>query len=203
MAPLDKECIAAGADLAPATLVAAYRRGLFPMRVERGVLGWWSPNPRGVLPLDGFIVHRSLARAERRFEIRIDSEFVAVMRACGDPARPHGWIDESFVAAYTELFTMGWAHSVEAWRDDILVGGVYGIAIGAFFAGESMFHLERDASKVALHALVEHLRTQAFTLFDVQWTTPHLRSLGAQDVLRHEYLDLLDRAVTEPTRWSA
>lgn len=196
-----EDLIAVGADLAPATLLDAYRRGLFPMRIESSTLGWWSPDPRGVIPLDGLVVHQSLRKAQRRFEIRIDSAFTEVMRACGDPERPHGWIDEEFVAAYTTLHHLGWAHSVETWRDGVLVGGVYGVAIGGLFAGESMFHRERDASKVALVALVEHLRAIGATLFDVQWTTPHLRSLGAIDIARSAYLDALEPAITRPATW--
>ena len=153
-----------GADLEPGTLLAAYRTGLFPMPVRRGgEVAWWSPEPRGVIPLDGLRVTRSLARSCRRFDVRIDTAFGAVMRACADPRREAGWIDGRFVAAYTRLHELGWAHSVETWsRDeqghDELVGGLYGVAIGGLFAGESMFHRRTDASKVALVALVERLR---------------------------------------------
>jgi leucyl/phenylalanyl-tRNA--protein transferase len=185
---------AVGADLEPGTLLAAYRRGLFPMRVD-GQLAWWSPDPRGILPLDGFHASASLRRARGRFEVRVDSAFTDVMLGCADPRRPHGWIDDSFVHAYTRLHELGWAHSVEAWRDGVLAGGVYGLRIGGFFAGESMFHRVRDASKVALWALVDLLRLDGAALFDVQWTTPHLRSLGAVDVSRSEYLRLLASAL--------
>src|SRR5262249_45243726 len=156
-----------GADLEPGTLLAAYRSGLFPMRIRREVLAWWSPDPRGVLPLDGFHVSRSLQRAARHFGVTVNAAFEAVMRACADPARPHGWIDESFVAAYVQLHALGWAHSVEVWRDGELAGGVYGVRIGRLFAGESMFHRVRDASKVALWAAVDLLRSDGVTLFDV------------------------------------
>ncbi len=193
-APGDGEVIAAGGDLEPGTVLDAYRRGLFPMRVD-GVLAWWSPDPRGVIPLDGFHVSRSLRAAIRRFEIRVDSAFGAVMRACADPGREHGWIDESFVVAYTRLHELGWAHSVETWHDDRLVGGLYGLRIGGLFAGESMFHAATDASKVACRATVELLRIDGARLFDVQWTTPHLRTLGAVDVTRAEYLRLLADAL--------
>jgi leucyl/phenylalanyl-tRNA--protein transferase len=188
------DILATGADLEPGTLLAAYRAGLFPMRVRRA-LAWWSPEPRGVLPLDGFHLSRSTARAVRRFDLRVNTAFTTVMRECGDPRRPQGWIDESFVAAYTRLHELGWAHSVEAWEDDELVGGVYGVRINGLFAGESMFHRVTNSSKVALWATVELLRIDGAQLFDVQWTTPHLRSLGAIDVPRHEYLDLLAAAV--------
>ncbi|HEX5614992.1 MAG TPA: leucyl/phenylalanyl-tRNA--protein transferase [Acidimicrobiia bacterium] len=185
-----------GADLEPPTLLAAYRAGLFPMRLgDHGPLAWWSPDPRGIVPLDGVHVSRSLRRSRRRFEIRIDAAFAEVMHGCADPDRPNGWIDESFVDAYTELHHLGHAHSVEVWDDDILVGGLYGVRIARFFAGESMFHRVRDASKVALWATADLLRLDGATLFDVQWTTEHLRSMGAIDVPRAEYLRLLADAV--------
>ena len=190
----DGEVIAAGGDLEPGTVLDAYRRGLFPMRVE-GVLAWWSPDPRGVIPLDGFHVSRSLRPAIARFEIRLDTAFERVMRACADPGRPHGWIDESFVLAYTHLHEQGWAHSVETWRDGELVGGLYGLRIGGLVAGEAMFHAETDASKVACWATVELLRLDRAQLFDVQWTTPHLRTLGAVDIDRVEYLRRLAAAL--------
>jgi leucyl/phenylalanyl-tRNA---protein transferase len=193
-APGDGEVIAAGGDLEPGTLLDAYRRGLFPMRIE-GVLAWWSPEPRGVIPLDGFHVSRSLRSSIGRFEIRVDTAFEAVMRGCADPRRPHGWIDESFVAAYVQLHELGWAHSVETWRGGELVGGLYGLRVAALFAGESMFHAATDASKVACWATVELLRLDGARLFDVQWTTPHLRTLGAVDVTRAEYLRLLAGAL--------
>lgn len=192
--------VAIGADLEVATLLGAYRSGLFPMRLHAGgPLAWWSPDPRGVLPLDGLSVSRSLARSCRRFRVSADSAFTAVMRGCADPQRPDGWIDEEFVAAYTELHRAGWAHSVEVWSDtDELVGGIYGVAIGGFFAGESMFHRATDASKVALVSLVTRLRSGGATLFDVQWTTPHLALLGAVDIARSEYAIRLRDAVDRP-----
>lgn len=187
-----------GADLEPGTLLAAYRAGMFPMRVQE-MLAWWSPDPRGVLPLDGFHASRSLRRSARRFTVTVDRAFETVMRACGDGARPHGWIDESFVEAYVRLHELGWAHSVEVWVDGDTeegpAGGVYGVRIERFFAGESMFHRVTDASKVALWAAVDLLRLDGVTLFDVQWTTDHLRSLGALDVPRHEYLARLRAAI--------
>jgi leucyl/phenylalanyl-tRNA--protein transferase len=207
--PDDAEIAGVGADLAPGTLLAAYRRGLFPMRLHGrgpiglGPLGWWSPDPRGIVPLDGLHVSRSLRRSERRFEIRVDTAFVDVMRGCADPKRPHGWIDKKFIAAYAELHELGWAHSVETWqRDergrDALVGGLYGVAIGGLFAAESKFHRVTDASKVAVVALVDLLRAGGGTLLDVQWTTPHLASLGAIDVPRARYLELVAAAVELP-----
>jgi leucyl/phenylalanyl-tRNA---protein transferase len=195
----DDEIVAIGADLAPGTLLAAYRRGLFPMYAGRA-LAWWSPDPRGIMPLDGFRCAASLRRAIGRFELRVDTAFVDVMLGCADPGRPHGWIDASFVDAYTRLHELGWAHSVETWQDGELVGGLYGVRVGRFFAGESMFHRVTDASKVACWATVELLRLDGATLFDVQWTTPHLRSLGAVDIERAEYLRLLASTVMEPVQ---
>ena len=192
----EREICGLGADLEPGTILKAYRTGLFPMRLGLGgPVGWWSPDPRGVIPLDGLYASRSLRRSQRRFELRVNTAFEPVMRACADPARPHGWIDESFVQAYGDLHRLGWAHSVETWHEGELVGGLYGIAIGGFFAGESMFHHATDASKVALLNCVELLNAGRAALFDVQWVTPHLESLGARPMARPEYLDRLARAL--------
>jgi len=188
--------VAIGGDLEPGTLLAAYRSALFPMPVDRrGRIGWWSPDPRAVIPVDSFHVSRSLRRSMRRFEVSVDERFEDVMRGCADPRRPHGWITDDFVRAYVRLHELGWAHSVEVWEEGALVGGVYGVSIGAFFAGESMFHHATDASKAALAHLVALLASQRGALFDVQWLTPHLASLGAVEIPRSEYLDLLRRAV--------
>jgi len=198
----DGEVAGVGADLEPGTLLAAYRRGLFPMRLSRGgPLGWWAPVTRGVLPLDGLKVSRSLRRSTRRFAVTVDAAFTHVMRACGDRRRPDGWIDDSFIDAYTRLHELGWGHSIEVWSDapePQLVGGLYGVAIGGLFAGESMFHTETDASKVALVTLVERLRTGGGTLFDVQWCTPHLASLGAIEITRDDYAHRLADAIARP-----
>jgi len=202
----DGEVAGVGADLEPGTLLAAYRRGLFPMRLNRGgPLGWWAPVSRGVIPLDGLHVSRSLRRSLRRFTITVDVGFTEVMRACADLRRPDGWIDDSFVAAYSRLHELGWAHSIEVWsggkgdgEEPRVVGGVYGVAIGGLFAGESMFHTETDASKVALVALVERLRAGGGVLFDVQWCTPHLASLGAIEVTRDDYAARLADAIRRP-----
>jgi leucyl/phenylalanyl-tRNA--protein transferase len=187
-----------GADLAPGTLLAAYRSGLFPMPVRKKLLGWWSPDPRGVIPLDGLIVSRSLRRSCKRYEVRFDTRFREVMQRCGDPSRPHGWITGQFVDAYEQLHLLGWAHSVETYLDGRLVGGLYGVRIGRLFAGESMFSDATDASKVALVSLVDWLVECGAMLLDVQWTTPHLVSMGAIDVPRPGYLQLLAEAITEP-----
>lgn len=191
--------VALGADLAPGTVLAAYRAGLFPMPVRRRTLGWWSPDPRGNLPLDGLKVSRSLRRSLQRYEVRVDSAFDAVIDACADPGRPNGWIDDGIKAAYRELHRLGWVHSVEAWSPDgDLAGGLYGVAVGGLFAGESMFHHQPDASKVALVGLVERLRAGGGQLLDVQWTTPHLASLGVIDVDRRTYLARLADALASP-----
>jgi leucyl/phenylalanyl-tRNA--protein transferase len=159
-------------------------------------LGWWSPDPRGIIPLDGLRVTKSMHQSAKRFEMRIDTCFVNVMRACGDPSREDGWITEPFIDAYTRLHALGWAHSVEAFdRDGRLAGGLYGVRIGRLFAGESMFHHQRDASKVALMALVELMRVSGMSLLDVQWQTDHLASLGAIAISRREYLARVADAV--------
>jgi leucyl/phenylalanyl-tRNA--protein transferase len=190
-----------GADLEPGTLLHAYRHGLFPMPLHRhGPMGWWSPDPRGVVPLDGLVVSRSLRRACSRYEVRIDTAFAEVIAACADPERSGGWISGEIQDAYRGLHDLGWAHSVEAWDEDGLAGGLYGVAIDGLFAGESMFHRRRDASKVALVALVEVLGADGdpARLLDVQWRTDHLASLGAVEVRRRDYLELLARALALP-----
>jgi leucyl/phenylalanyl-tRNA--protein transferase len=198
----DGDLIAIGADLAPGTLLAAYRQGLFPMAVDLGAspLGWWSPEQRGVLPLDGMRVSRSLRQSAARFEIRVDAAFEDVVAGCADPARAGGWIDADIAAAYTELHHLGWAHSVEAWRDGVLAGGLYGVAIGGLFAGESMFTRVRDASKVALTGLVSLLQDshEERRLLDTQWLTPHLATLGVLEIPRAVYLGRLRTALTVP-----
>jgi leucyl/phenylalanyl-tRNA--protein transferase len=190
--------VGVGADLQPGTLLSAYRSGIFPMPVDGGVLAWWSPDPRGIIPLDGLRVSRSLRRSLDRFELSVDRAFPSVIAACADPARPHGWITGEIEAAYTLLHQLGWAHSVEAWEGGVLVGGLYGVAIGGFFAGESMFHRRSDASKVTLVHLAGLLRAGGATLLDVQWCTPHLASLGAVEIGRTTYLERLGAALETP-----
>ncbi len=196
------DLVAIGADLAPGTLLEAYRSGLFPMPHGRRRIGWWCPAERGVLPLDGLRVSRSLRRSVRDFEIRIDTAFDEVVAECADPRRPDGWIDDRIQEAYGALHRLGWAHSVEAWRDDRLAGGLYGVAIGGLFAGESMFHRERDASKVALVGLVAALGEddtgEVPRLIDVQWRTPHLARLGVVEMPRASYLSRLAALLTSP-----
>lgn len=182
-------------------LVAAYASGWFPMASE-GEIRWYSPDPRGILPLDAVHVPRRLARVVRsgRFRIEVDRAFVEVMRACAADERdredPGTWIDDEIIASYTALHDAGIAHSVEAWVDDRLVGGLYGVALRGAFFGESMFHHETDASKVALVALVERLRSRGYTLLDTQWVTPHLEQFGAVEIPRDDYLRRLERSLT-------
>jgi leucyl/phenylalanyl-tRNA--protein transferase len=164
-------------------------------------MAWWSPDPRGVLPLDGLRVTRSLRRSQRRYDVRVDTAFDAVVEACADPSRDGGWISDDIRRAYGRLHELGWAHSVETWdpATGTLVGGLYGVHVGGLFAGESMFHRAPDASKVALVALVERLRAIGVVLLDVQWLTEHLASLGAVEIPRAEYLRRLGRALDTTT----
>lgn len=198
----DGDVVAIGADLAPGTLLEAYRSGLFPMGLPEATreMAWWSPEDRGVLPLDGLRTSRSLRQATRRYEVRVDDAFADVVAGCADPSRDGSWIDAEIAAAYVELHRLGWAHSVEAWLDGELVGGLYGVAIGGLFAGESMFSRRRDASKVALVGLVELLQDEHADrrLLDTQWQTEHLASLGVLEVPRSEYLARLAVALRLP-----
>lgn len=195
--------VGVGADLEPGTVLAAYRAGIFPMPFDNGPnVGWWSPDPRGILPLDSLRVSRSLRQSMDRYDITIDTAFDQVVRACANPDRDGAWITSAIHSAYRELHRLGWAHSVET-RDRTtgeLVGGLYGIHIGGLFAGESMFHHSRDASKVALVGLVNQLHEIGVILLDVQWLTPHLASLGAVEVPRTQYLNLLANALAIPIR---
>jgi leucyl/phenylalanyl-tRNA--protein transferase len=194
-----KELVALGADLEPGTLLAAYRTGLFPMPVDprkrRSKVAWYSPDPRGIIPLDGLIVSKSLRTSCRRFDVQMNTDFRGVMERCADPTRPGRWITPEFVDAYVRLAELGWAHSVETYRDGELVGGLYGVRINGFFAGESMFHDVNDASKVALVRLVEHLNATGAVLLDTQWTTDHLASLGAVEISRRQYVEQLADAI--------
>jgi leucyl/phenylalanyl-tRNA--protein transferase len=198
-----EDLIGVGADLEPGTLLAGYRSAVFPMglgRHGRGPLGWWSPDPRGVLPIDGLKISRSLRRSYASFEITVDTAFDEVVSACADARRPGRWITPRIAEAYRRLHDLGWAHSVECWRAGRLVGGLYGVDVGGLFAGESMFHRETDASKVALVALVEMLAEDRDPrrLLDVQWRTDHLASLGVIEISRDEYRRRLARALPVP-----
>jgi leucyl/phenylalanyl-tRNA---protein transferase len=179
-------------------LVSAYTSGWFPMAVEPGAIRWYSPDPRGIIPLDAFHAPRRLERIVRhgRFEVRVDSDFGAVIRACADRHDDEGsWIDDEIVESYCALHAAGMAHSVETWQEGALVGGLYGVALGGAFFGESMFHRVTDASKVALVALVERLRARGYRLLDTQWVTEHLAQFGAVEVSRRRYLRLLHEAL--------
>lgn len=192
--------VALGGDLSVPRLLLAYRRGIFPWSVDP--VTWWSPNPRGILELDRFHVSRSLARTLRKstFRVTVDQAFQAVIQGCAEPGlgRTSTWITPEFVSAYVRLHEEGHAHSVECWREGELVGGVYGVHIGGFFSGESMFHRATDASKVALFQLVEHLKARGFALFDIQMVTPYTLQLGATRISREDYLRRLEHAVELP-----
>jgi leucyl/phenylalanyl-tRNA--protein transferase len=187
----------------PALLVRAYREGIFPMALEDGEIGWFSPDPRGILPLETFRVPTRLARVIRqgRFDIAVDRDFVGVMRACAADRDEGTWISQDIVDSYVALHRLGLAHSVETWRDSQLVGGLYGVHLGGAFFGESMFHRVTDASKVALAALVDRLTRGGFELLDVQWVTPHLAQFGAIEIPRVDYLRRLRRAVKKDLRF--
>ena len=201
-----EDLVALGGGLDPGTVLRSYSRGLFPMDVPMAPelggghgLGWWSPDPRGVLELDDLRVSRSLSKSCRRFRISFDECFEDVMRACADPNRPQGWITEEFIDAYVRLHDLGFAHSIAVWSGAELVGGLYGVEIGGLFAGESMFHHARDASKVALVALVERLRgSSGKRLIDVQWSTSHLATLGVTEISRSTYLERLPELIAQP-----
>jgi leucyl/phenylalanyl-tRNA--protein transferase len=176
-------------------LLHAYRSGVFPMADDEGEIVWFSPDPRGIVRLDAFHVPHGLRRTLKKklFEIRVNTMFEEVMQRCAE--REETWINAEIIASYVNLHRLGHAHSVEAWRDGQLGGGLYGVTIGGAFFGESMFHVMTDASKVALHALVERLRARGFTLLDTQWTTPHLEQFGAEEIPRDRYRKMLDAAV--------
>lgn len=184
----DDDCIAGGADLEPATIIDAYRRGAFPMPHGRRLL-WWSPLERGVLGPGDLRISRSLRRSLRTFTVTVDQDFEAVIDECGDPTRPGWWINAEIRSAYVRLHELGYAHSVETRDEDgVLVGGLYGLGIGSLFAGESMFHRRTDASKAAFVGLVEVMSTLDTWLVDTQWQTPHLASLGVRTMPRETYL---------------
>ncbi len=178
-------------------LVSAYASGWFPMAVDGGEIRWFSPDPRGIIPLDTFHIPKRLSRVIRKgaFRVEINRAFERVMHACADadrdPLDPGSWINDEIIRSYCALHERGVAHSVETWLDDRLVGGLYGVALGGAFFGESMFHHETDASKVALVALVERLRSRGYLLLDTQWVTEHLEQFGAVEIPRWRYLELL------------
>lgn len=199
--PAGVELIGLTARFDPDLALVGYRRGIFAMDVAGGVMGWFSPDPRGVLPLTGLHVGRSLHRARRRFTVTVDRAFAAVVDGCADPARSGAWITPAYRSVYLELHRRGVAHSVEVWSGPRLAGGVFGVEQGGLYCGESMFHRDTDASKVALVELVERLSAGEDSerrLFDVQWWTPHLATLGVVEIPRARYLDRLPGALALP-----
>lgn len=210
--PQDEELLLVTDRLSTSAMVYAYERGLFAMPLDgvrfangriADVIGWFSPTPRAILPLDGLRVRRSLRKTAKRYRVSVDLAFERTVMCCADERRDGGWINSEFVACYLELHDAGIAHSVEVWDDaDRLVGGLFGVNLGGLFAGESMFHdaeYGRDASKVALMGLVAVLGPDSGRLLDVQWITDHLRSMGATTVPREEYVDLVSDALSMPS----
>ena len=185
----------------PELLLQGYRLGVFPMAMDDDSIEWFSPDPRAILPLEKFHIPHGLRRAGRKqgFRIETDRSFADVIRACAK--RRDTWINQQIIESYERLHELGYAHSIETWSEEKLVGGLYGVALGGAFFGESMFHHATDASKLALVALVEHLRAQKFTLLDTQWVTPHLAQFGVVEIPRAQYLRLLKRAVDLPRRF--
>ena len=187
---VDHECVM----IEPEVLLRAYMQGVFPMAVDCGEIGWFSPDPRGVIPLEKFHLPHGVKRFLRNspFKVRVNTDFEAVMKGCAD--RAETWIDDTILESYCKLHDIGCAHSVETWRGNELVGGLYGVAIGGAFFGESMFSRESNASSQALVALVKRLRNRKYILLDTQWTTPHLERFGAIEIPRDEYMMLLNKA---------
>jgi leucyl/phenylalanyl-tRNA--protein transferase len=197
--------VAVGGDLEPATLVAAYRAGIFPWPVEDVDTAWWSPDPRAVIPLDGLHVSRRLTQTlrQRRFRVTVDADFAGVIAGCADRAPEATWITPALRAAYVRLHGLGWAHSVEVWTlDGALAGGLYGVGVGGLFAAESMFHRVTDASKIALVGLVQHCRAVGVQLIDVQLSSAHLVSMGAVTLPRRDYLRRLATVVDRPVNFA-
>jgi leucyl/phenylalanyl-tRNA--protein transferase len=196
--------VAIGGDLRPERLLNAYRNGVFPWFDDTTPILWWSPDPRAIFEIGGLHVSRRLRRTLRsgHFTLTIDRDFAGVIRGCADRPGEGNWITPDMTAAYQTMHRLGHAHSVEAWRDGLLAGGVYGVAINGFFAGESMFSRVRDASKVALATLMDHLKRRGFLLFDIQFLNPHTERLGAIEIPRTEYLERLKNALRTLARFS-
>ena len=192
------------AVLDPETLLMAYSQGAFPMTDRDGTTRWYTADPRGILPLDAFHVPRTLRQVvrQRRFDIRINTRFEQVMRACMNSREEGSWISERLIDVYCRLHELGFAHSVESWQDDELVGGLYGVSVGAAFFGESMFHRARDASKVALVHLVERLRERGYELLDTQASTPHLQRFGCVEIRAEDYMRRLKRALARSCQFA-
>jgi leucyl/phenylalanyl-tRNA--protein transferase len=193
----DTGLVAIGGDLSAPRLLEAYRRGIFPWYDEGLPICWWSPDPRAILELDSLRVSRRLGRTIRsgRFSLTVNRDFAGVIRGCADRPRDGTWITAEMIEAYESLHRLGFAHSIEVWNDDILAGGLYGVAIGGLFAGESMFSRQRDGSKVALAHLIERLRQRQFQLFDIQFLNGHTARMGAVEIPRPEYLTRLRAAL--------
>lgn len=191
--------------LNPTRLLLAYQRGIFPMADRQGRIEWYDPDPRAILPLEDFHFSRSLQRTVRsgRYTVQVNTAFREVMEACAEPApgREESWINPTIITAYCQLHAAGFAHSVECWQNGRLVGGLYGVALNSFFAGESMFSRQRDASKVALVHLVQRLKTRNFRLLDVQFTTPHLQQFGVIEISRRQYQARLAQAIAIPNHF--
>ena len=190
------DLVTLGADLKPETLIDSYKHGIFPMHIQienKREIGWWSPQQRGILPLDKINISSSLKKSMKKYFVTFDQDFDAVIEGCGDDKRPKGWINKDIKIAYKKLFDLGYVHSVEVWnKKDELVGGLYGVEVNGLFAGESMFHKETDASKTAMVYLVNQLKEAGGErIFDVQWQTPHLKSMGVIKISRAKYISLL------------
>ena len=192
--------LAIGGDLSSATLISAYSQGIFPWYDNSTPILWWSPDPRAIMELNNLYISKRLARTIRqgKFKTTINRNFHGVMEGCARRPYEGTWITLDVINAYQNLHAMGYAHSVEAWLDDRLVGGIYGVSIGGLFAGESMFHTETDAGKVALARLVEHLAAKDYELFDLQILNDHTASLGATEIPRNDYLQRLKKAIARP-----
>ena len=190
------DLVTLGADLKPETLIDSYKHGIFPMHLQienKREIGWWSPQQRGILPLDKINISSSLKKSMKKYFVTFDQDFDAVIEGCGDDKRPKGWINKDIKTAYKKLFELGYVHSVEVWnKNDELVGGLYGVEVNGLFAGESMFHKQTDASKTAMVYLVNQLKEAGGErIFDVQWQTPHLKSMGVIKISRAKYISLL------------
>jgi len=197
------DLVTLGADLKPETLIDSYKHGIFPMHLQienKREIGWWSPQQRGILPLNKINISSSLKKSMKKYFVTFDQDFDTVIEGCGDDKRPKGWINKDIKTAYKKLFELGYVHSVEVWnKKDELVGGLYGVEVNGLFAGESMFHKQTDASKTAMVYLVNQLKEAGGErIFDVQWQTPHLKSMGVIKISRAKYISLLPEVLNTP-----
>src|SRR5438874_1468463 len=197
-----EDVVAVSRSMSPALVLEAYRQGIFPWPVRQGLVPWASPDPRAVFPLQASPWPRTVKRAfKRSFRVSVDEAFDAVMRACGEREGGGTWITPDIISTYSVLHRLGWAHSVEVWQGELLAGGLYGIAMGALFAGESMFHHVTGASKVAFASCVDRLRERGFLLFDVQVLTAHLSLLGCREISRDDYRARVREALGRSARF--